>query len=512
MERYDDLHRLISSEGEYRDPKGVNTYTNDFTYDTIGNILTKEQVNDFAPAGGSSSPIPGTTYTFNYAYGAKPHAVVSTGDTTYTYDAGGNMTTMKGPSIDRTITWDEENRVTKTLDRRDETLYAYDDGGIRAIKRGKYGETFYAGENLSIRNGTIESKHIFAGNARVVTKVANKGKDAGTYYYHGDHLGSSNSITTRTGSVHENIEYFPYGETWVHSLIARAESLPFKFTSKELDPETGLYYHGHRYRDPRLGGWLSVEPALLSFLPNNDGKNSQLPGRGGIYNPVNLNVYNYANNNPLCYIDPDGGVPVWVVLLGVAALTLDAKEIYDAFSEGDNGQIAFALGMTTLDIATFGTSGWALRLAKESKHIAGAASGAYNHSRNPDSTVGSTALTFFGTYAASRTGSAVINGVGQRFWSGGRALFRDGMKIYEPSRRNEAITKYIDFGYTESVKKAAAPVANNSVHAGGNDPGTTGRGNNNDTSNAFIGRDSSGNPTMTTNPRGSGLTDLQPMR
>ena len=169
------------------------------------------------------------------------------------------MTTMKGPSIDRRITWDEENRVTKTLDRRDETLYAYDDGGIRAIKRGKYGETLYAGENLSIRNGTIESKHIFAGNARVVTKVANKGKDAGTNYYHGDHLGSSNSITTKAGAVHENLEYFPYGETWVHNLLAKAESLPFKFTSKEYDPETGWYYFGARYFDAVLSKWASAD-------------------------------------------------------------------------------------------------------------------------------------------------------------------------------------------------------------------------------------------------------------
>ncbi len=341
MERYDDLHRLISSEGEYRDPKGVNTYTNDFTYDTIGNILTKVQVNDFDPAEGPAAPVPGTTYTFNYSYGAKPHAVVSTGDTTYTYDASGNMTTMKGPAIDRKITWDEENRVTKTLDRRDETVYSYDDGGIRAIKRGKYGETFYAGENLSIRNGTIESKHIFAGNARVVTKVANKGKDAGTYYYHGDHLGSSNSITTKAGAVHEHLEYFPYGETWVHKLLAKAESLPFKFTGKEYDPETGWFYFGARYYDARLSRWTAVDPALDKYFPNpNDfdtehdyfwyleqDASAKLPGIGGVFNSINLDMYHYAGQNPVKLVDPDGEaifIPPAVYGIAVGAAYLAA--------------------------------------------------------------------------------------------------------------------------------------------------------------------------------------------
>ncbi len=318
---YDDLHRLISSEGEYRDPKGVNTYTNDFTYDTIGNILTKAQVNDFDPAEGPSAPVPGTTYTFNYSYSTKPHAVVSTGDTTYTYDASGNMTAMKGPAVDRTISWDEENRITKTLDRRDETVYAYDDGGTRAIKRGRYGETFYAGENLSIRNGTIESKHIFAGNARVVTKVANKGKDAGTYYYHGDHLGSSNSITTKAGTVHENLEYFPYGETWVHASAPLSNlSLPFKFTGKEYDPETGWYYFGARYYDARLSRWTTIDPALGKYFPNpNDfdtehdyfwyleqDASAKLPGIGGVFNSINMDLYQYGGMNPMKYVDPDG--------------------------------------------------------------------------------------------------------------------------------------------------------------------------------------------------------------
>jgi RHS repeat-associated protein len=34
----------------------------------------------------------------------------------------------------------------------------------------------------------------------------------------------------------------------------------YKFNGKELDEETGLYYYGARYYDPRISIWLSVHP------------------------------------------------------------------------------------------------------------------------------------------------------------------------------------------------------------------------------------------------------------
>ena len=116
------------------------------------------------------------------------------------------------------------------------------------------------------------------------------------------------------------LHYFPYGETWVHnraisdtSTSLSDRSTPYKFTGKEQDPETGLYYHGHRYRDPRLGGWLNPDPALLEYLPTgNKNRDSNLPGMGGVFNSVNLNLYHYAANNPVKFVDPDGKKTVWL--------------------------------------------------------------------------------------------------------------------------------------------------------------------------------------------------------
>ena len=144
------------------------------------------------------------------------------------------------------------------------------------------------------------------------------------YYYHPDHLGSTSHVTDDAGELYEHMTYFPFGETWVQEAANTNQRVPYRYTSKELDEETGLYYYGARYYDPRTSVWQSADPILGKYLPDN-GVSVQLttphlanlwrgsfdlPGKGGIYDSTNLGLYTYVGNNPIMFVDPSGSQKV----------------------------------------------------------------------------------------------------------------------------------------------------------------------------------------------------------
>ena len=102
---------------------------------------------------------------------------------------------------------------------------------------------------------------------------------------------------------------------------SNTQRTPYLFTSKELDEETGLYYFGARYYDPRTSAWQSPDPILVKYLPSSpDPIEWNLPslensygaptprwiGRGGVFEPKNLSTYSYAHLQPVRYVDPQG--------------------------------------------------------------------------------------------------------------------------------------------------------------------------------------------------------------
>jgi RHS repeat-associated protein len=75
-------------------------------------------------------------------------------------------------------------------------------------------------------------------------------------------------------------ELTPFGES--SGSVGVIEELA-RFTGKEPDSETGLYYFNSRWYDPHTGRFITEDPA-----------------RDG------ANWYTYVLNNPLKYTDPTG--------------------------------------------------------------------------------------------------------------------------------------------------------------------------------------------------------------
>ena len=151
---------------------------------------------------------------------------------------------------------------------------------------GEDNNDYVDGKGFCCNDGSLE-----AAQARALSRAAkNNFQDPDAYekmqfYYHPDHLGSSSYITNLDGEVVQHIEYVPFGEVFIEERNS-VWNTPYLFNAKEFDEETGLYYYGARYYNPRLSIWLS-----------NDSEEDKHP---------NSTTYCYAANNPIKFIDPDG--------------------------------------------------------------------------------------------------------------------------------------------------------------------------------------------------------------
>jgi len=297
----------------------------DMVYDTIHNIQSKNQLHTIIQPSQQAITQKKTSYNFSYAYNpsgtasVRPHAPNHIGVRTYTYDLDGNQTgwTHDQNGTRRDIVWDDENRIQSIADNGQTKTYKYDDQGNRMIKRGPQGETVYVNQFFTQRPGANGTKHVYAGTSRIASKLLrqdtpNSNPNGNTpfekdiFFYHPDHIGSTNYVTDLNGKLYEHLEYFPFGESWVEE-NSNTQRTPYLFSAKELDEETGLYYFGARYYDPRTSVWQSADPILSKYLPSGDqNKDRNLSGMGGVYKPLNLGLYSYGHANPVKFFDPDG--------------------------------------------------------------------------------------------------------------------------------------------------------------------------------------------------------------
>ncbi len=140
---------------------------------------------------------------------------------------------------------------------------------VKAEAAGTYGTKEYnydqAG-NMTLKDGITYS---YKGHQMKSGKKSGKGvPDAGTLYFHQNHLGSTAMTTNKQGAKVSRPVYLPYGG--VYRLDGPDNFRP-KFTGKELDKETQLYYYSARYTDPS-GNQPHIE---LAFPPQPLGDDPQ---------------------------------------------------------------------------------------------------------------------------------------------------------------------------------------------------------------------------------------------
>jgi len=341
---YDDLYQLKTADGLHQTSATDRYhYGESLTYDSISNVVQKAQVSETQKLSGTTVTQTTTrtdqTFTSAYTYPTTvhPHAPSEVDDTVpgsstlvkraFSYDKNGNQSSWQrttGTPTTRNVTYSDDNRATKVVQGNVTLQEAlYDGAGQRLVKRANgTSQTAYFGQYLTVRDEVPATKHIFAGDVRVASKfVPSEANEecaacsdrASVTYFHDDQLGSTTFATDEVQNLVAHEQYFPSGELWVdQSSDTNHTRQPYLFNGKELDAETGLYYFGARYYDPRLGLWTTPDPILAEYM--------QGETNHGVHLPQNLALYSYGWNNPVTIRDPNGKCPMCITALVGAAI------------------------------------------------------------------------------------------------------------------------------------------------------------------------------------------------
>ena len=301
---YDHLNRILnatSNDGKY-DLSSVS-------YDKVGNILTlnrKGHTNSAATTFGNMDML---AYTYNG--GNKLRKVTDTAnddfgfkDGTNTnddfeYDANGNMIIDRNKGISA-ITYNHLNLPkTVSISNSEGTgtiAYIYDATGAKQKKivtEGSSITTEYAG-NYVYKNGNLE---FFNQAEGIVEKEADGYKYVYQFKDHLDNIRLSYKDANRDGSITQNEiiqekNYYPFGLMQKgYNEVLRGRNHAYGFTNKEEQDEIGIGWIDITARnyDPAIGRWMNLDPLAEQMRRHSP--------------------YNYAFDNPISFIDPDGMMP-----------------------------------------------------------------------------------------------------------------------------------------------------------------------------------------------------------
>jgi len=344
---YDALYRLIKAQGReligtasfgtddntqdtawktaYKsDGNAVQSYTQNYTYDAVGNILSLQHI-----AGTGS-------YTRTFNIGTVNNRLTSTvvGASTYNYtlDVRGNISVMPHLS---TMGWNQQNELKNITKGTMNAWYQY--GGGQRVRKyvnkaGIKEERIYLGNYEIYRKFDASSLkivervtlHVSDDTGRIAMlenrtfgTQANDNNTAPSLirYIYSNHLQSASLELNHLAEIISYEEYHPYGTTSYQAMNASIQAVAkrYRYTGKERDEESGLYYHGARYYIPWLCRWTAVDPLESKY--------------------AGMSPYNYSFNNPIVWNDPSGmgpeGIPAPKLVDGTTANYTFTSNVYD---------------------------------------------------------------------------------------------------------------------------------------------------------------------------------------
>ncbi|WP_435624306.1 DUF6443 domain-containing protein [Flagellimonas sp.] len=316
---YDALNRLELAAFNVGDNSQPHRYsTSNISYDKNGNILGLTRNGHTNSGATSFGTMDNLVYTYdsgnkltnvadNNASDTYGFVDVNGSGTEYTYDLNGNMKTDANKGITG-ISYNHLNLPTSIsingAGGNGTISYIYDATGAKLKKTVGSSVTEYAGNHI-YQNGSLQ---FFNHAEGYVTPDGSGGYDY--VYQYKDHLGNvrlsfiDNNGTTEI--VEEN-NYYPFGlkhkgYNEAVSPLGNSVANKWKYNGMELDESLGLetYDFGARNYDPALGRWMNIDPLAEQMRRHSP--------------------YNYAYNNPVAFIDPDGmlGQAAWASSFGIS--------------------------------------------------------------------------------------------------------------------------------------------------------------------------------------------------
>ena len=261
---YDDLYRLTTVDNP-------NLTDEAYAYDNVGNRLTSAETTD---AWG---------YTAN-------NELTGYDDVIYEYDVNGNMVSKTSGSVVTNYIYNIENRLVRVEDGSSNVIaqYYYDPFGRRLWKEVSGVRTYfsYADEGLVAEFDAIGNQiksYGYRPGSTWTTAPLFMEQGSQYYFYHNDHLGTPQQMTSVSGAVVWAAQYGAFGEAQVDAGSSVVNNL--RFPGQYYDDESGMHYNYFRYYDSFSGRYIVSDPIGLA---------------GGV------NFFAYTSNDPVNALDPIG--------------------------------------------------------------------------------------------------------------------------------------------------------------------------------------------------------------